>query len=114
MRGRGRSQGKIRLMSIHESGRARRCSSLAAAVVALVAASPPAWGQPDPTAGPAIDLAPEHKEPAARPAVSVGAGTASEPELVRGMTDQRFRSAEASSSNTSIGGYGEVHVKGTT
>jgi len=74
------------------------------------------WGQTGgspSTDGPTIDLAPEHKDPGARPALSIGAGTTADPELVRGMTDQRFKSAEASASNTSIGGYGEVLVEGT-
>lgn len=80
--------------------------------------SPPPAANPAP-AGPKIDLAPEHdpgkdKAPAPKqPAIAIGAGSAPEYELMRGLFLQRFRSAEAASTNTSIGGYGEVHLKGT-
>lgn len=86
-------------------------------------ATPPApTAQPAPTAppapdGPVLDLPPEHAAPPPeprKPAVGLGAGEAPEHELVRGLTEQRFRSAGASASSTSVGGYGEVHVRGTT
>jgi hypothetical protein len=71
------------------------------------------------TAGPTIELAPEHDpnkgspQPPTPPTFGIGAGTAPDAELMRGLIQQRFRSAAASTTNTSIGGYGEIHVKGT-
>jgi hypothetical protein len=68
--------------------------------------------------GPQIDLAPEHETkpppPTHKPVIGLGSGTATDTELVRGMTEQRFRSALSSSASTSIGGYGEAQVRGTT
>ncbi len=82
------------------------------------------WGQTGGKSagdGPAIELAPEDAQPAktppppsSGPAVALGSGAAPEHELVRGMTEQRFRAASESTTSTSIGGYGEVLVKGTT
>lgn len=70
---------------------------------------------PPPGGGPAIELAPEHREPPkTERTVSLGAGTAPDHELVRGLTEQRFRSAAESLSHTSVGGYGEIHVSGLT
>src|SRR5689334_2569755 len=66
------------------------------------------------SAGPSVEIAPEHATPSGAPAVSVGAGTAPDHELVRGMVDQRFRSAGESNSSTAIGGYGEIRFSGTT
>jgi hypothetical protein len=65
-------------------------------------------------AGPQIDLAPEHVAPPApkKDPIALGAGRAPDIDLVRGLTEQRFRAAEGSGSNTSIGGYGEIQVKG--
>ncbi|MGK3962164.1 hypothetical protein WMF38_54800 [Sorangium sp. So ce118] len=80
-------------------------------------AAQPTPAPPPAADGPVLDLPPEHAEPpreAQEPAVSLGAGEAPEHELARGLTEQRFRSAGASASNTSIGGYGEVQVRGTT
>src|SRR5690349_1257867 len=75
-------------------------------------AAPPAKDE----SGPSIEIAPEHDQPAPseKPAISLGAGSADDHELVRGMTAQRFRSAAESSSSTSIGGYGEIQARGTT
>lgn len=85
-------------------------------------AAPPAKVTPAPPAsppgqGPTIELAPEHDPkattpPEQKPTISFGAGTAPEYELMRGLILQRFRSAAASTTNTSVGGYGEVHFKG--
>jgi hypothetical protein len=84
-------------------------------------ASTPATPTPTPTPttddGPALDLAPEHTKtppPQDQPALGIGAGSPSDAELVRGLTEQRFRSASASALSTSVGGYGEIHVRGTT
>lgn len=90
--------------------------ALAASLPATAAAQAPAPPAGD---GPTIEIAPEDSAPppAAKPgapAVSLGAGVAPEHELVRGLTDQRFRSADASASSTAIGGYGEIQVRGTT
>lgn len=102
-----------------------------AALLALVAVTPAAASaQPAPPAtaspaapqapgggGPAIELAPEDAErpqPKATPTLGLGAGAAPEHELIRGLTEQRFRSAEASLTSTAIGGYGEIQVRGTT
>jgi hypothetical protein len=84
-----------------------------ASASAQPALDPPSSGD----SGPALDLAPEHaKTPPApdKPAVGLGAGITSDSELVRGLTEQRFRAASESASSTSIGGYGEIHVRGTT
>jgi hypothetical protein len=98
----------------------RRASrSAGAALCSLlltVALAAPALAQPGGD-GPTLELAPEHASPPPgrrTPAVGLGAGQAPEHELVRGLTEQRFRSAGASATSTSIGGYGEVHVRGTT
>ena len=86
------------------------------AAPAKTAAPPPPAAPP----GPAIELAPEHDPgklaapDTPPPTLGIGAGKAPEHELVRGLIQQRFRTAQSSTSNTSIGGYGEVHVKGTT
>lgn len=92
------------------------CSLLA---FSMIAGAPAALAQPAPDAGdgPAIEIAPEHSNtpPAPdQPALGLGAGTAPDAELVRGLIQQRFRSAAASSLSTSIGGYGEIHVRGLT
>ncbi|MCC6553163.1 MAG: hypothetical protein IT372_09110 [Polyangiaceae bacterium] len=111
-------------------------SSALPALVALAAASPatalaqpdaapaasprpavaaPAAAPPAADGGPSIELAPEDAAPpGAAPVVALGAGAAPDHELVRGLTDQRFRSAAASLTSTAIGGYGEVQVRGTT
>lgn len=96
-------------------------SLIAPAVLAQPASpGPPAQdaAKPPPPAdqGPSLELAPEHTDkPAPRePIISLGAGELPEDELIRGGTAQRFRSAAASLSNTSVGGYGEIHLRGTT
>src|SRR4051812_16632952 len=83
------------------------------AAVALGLLPAPAAAEPAPP-GPVIELAPEHREPAppAKPVITLGAGHASDEDLVRGLTERRFRSAAGSSSSTSVGGYGEVQVRG--
>ena len=64
--------------------------------------------------GPAIELAPEHQAPLPRkPLVGLGAGTAPQSEIVWGLVEQRFRSAAASVSHTSVGGYGDIQLEGT-
>jgi len=85
---------------------------------ATAAAQTPAPA-PAQESGPAIEIAPEDSAPPPgprpdAPAVGLGAGAAPEHELVRGMTEQRFRRAEASTTSTAIGGYGEIQVRGTT
>jgi hypothetical protein len=89
---------------------------LPAAAVTVVLASFAGSSSAEPAAppGPQIDLAPEHAAPPAakKDLVALGAGRAPEADLVRGLTEQRFRSAESSSTNTSIGGYGEIQVRG--
>src|SRR5215218_8343352 len=85
------------------------CSMLppARSSLLLAAALPFAWlttalgparaGAPPPSGGPTIELAPEHQEPSKKaPMVSLGAGAAPDHELVRGLTEQRFRSAAES------------------
>jgi hypothetical protein len=77
-----------------------------------VAAAPP-----PPAAEPDIELAPEHKDPPPPPdkkpgLLGLGAASATDSELVRGLTEQRFKSALDSLSNTSVGGYGEIQVRG--
>ncbi|MFO0763217.1 MAG: hypothetical protein U0359_42660, partial [Byssovorax sp.] len=68
--------------------------------------------------GPAIDLAPEHEAPPppppakSAPLVGLGAAPAQDTDLVRGLTEQRFRKALESLTNTSVGGYGEIQVRG--
>ena len=71
--------------------------------------------QPSPSAGPKIDLAPEHSQkPADPPPIGLGASPATrDEELARGLTERRFDSAERSISHTSVGGYGEFLVAGT-
>ena len=44
--------------------------------------------------------------------ISLGAGKTADPELVRSLTEQRFRSALDSLAHTSVGGYGELTVTG--
>jgi hypothetical protein len=79
-------------------------------------ADPPA--PPAPPAGPVIDLAPEDqakdKAAPAKPTrlIAFGTGTVPDPDLVRSLTDQRFREALASLAHTSVGGYGELQVTG--
>ena len=46
------------------------------------------------------------------PAVAFGQGKVSDPDMLRGLRDLRFRTAEASRGRTSIGGYGELQVIG--
>jgi hypothetical protein len=91
----------------------RRLPALAFAI-ALASIAPPSAADPPPS-GPKIDLPPDDspsQKPADQPAIGLGAGRAPDHELVRGLTDQRFRSAEGSASNTAIGGYGEIQVRG--
>jgi hypothetical protein len=80
--------------------------------------APPALadGPPPPSDGPVIELAPQDREPPPKssPIISFGAGRAPEPDLVRSLTEQRFRSALESLARTSVGGYGELFVTGTT
>jgi hypothetical protein len=67
--------------------------------------------------GPVIELAPEHREqkkPPSPPVIALGAGTAPEGELTRGLAEQRFRAALGSLGHTSVGGYGELMVNGVT
>jgi hypothetical protein len=65
-------------------------------------------------AQPVIELAPEHQAaPPPRPLVGLGAGTAPSNEIVWGLVEQRFRSAAASVSHTSVGGYGDIQLEGT-
>lgn len=92
----------------------RSLPATAAALVLALISRPSVADQAAPPPGPQIDLAPEHAGPpvAKKDPVALGAGRAPELDLVRGLTEQRFRSAEGSSSNTSIGGYGEVQVRG--
>ena len=63
-----------------------------------------------------IELAPEDAapQPVSPPLISLGAGRAPESEMVRSLTEQRFRSAAESLSHTSIGGYGELVLTGVT
>jgi hypothetical protein len=69
-----------------------------------------------PASGPVIELAPEDAaaKPRPPPLVSLGAGRAPEDEMLRGLTEQRFRSALESLAHTSVGGYGEIAVTGLT
>ncbi len=89
---------------------------LPAAAVALILACFAAESAADTAApaGPTIDLAPEHAAPPPpkQPPIALGAGRAPDVDLVRGLTEQRFHAAEGSASNTSIGGYGEVLIRG--
>jgi hypothetical protein len=98
------------------SPRTRSSSLFAAALTGAwltTALAPALAADPPPARGPTIELAPEHQEPAKKePLVSLGAGEAPDHELVRGLTEQRFRSAAESLARTSVGGYGEVHVSG--
>lgn len=73
------------------------------------------WLLPRPAgAQPAIELAPEHQASALqKPLVGLGAGTVLSDEIVWGIVEQRFRSAAASMSHTSVGGYGDIHLEGT-
>lgn len=96
------------------STKIRRASLLAAALPLLTARGARA-ADPAPAPQVEVELAPEDKAPG-KPAspIGLGAGEAPDHELVRGLTAQRFRSAEGSSIRTSVGGYGEMHVRGTT
>ena len=89
---------------------------LPAAAAALVLASFAGRSVADPAApaGPTIDLAPEHAKPPPpkQDPIALGAGRGPDNDMVHGLTDQRFRAAEGSASNTSIGGYGEIQVRG--
>ncbi|MFT3766060.1 MAG: hypothetical protein QM820_11170 [Minicystis sp.] len=73
-------------------------------------AAPPA------STGPTIILAPEDADPSQQqqqlPAVALGQGKVTDPDLLRGLRDRRFRTAEESRGRTSIGGYGELQVVG--
>jgi hypothetical protein len=78
--------------------------------------SPPAAAPLRPRAG---DRAgPRAQEPAPPAAekkagtIGLGAPIPTDSALVRGLTDQRFQSALESLTNTSIGGYGEIQVRG--
>jgi hypothetical protein len=90
--------------------------ALPAAAAALFLASFAGWSAADTgaAAGPQIDLAPEHAAPPPpkQDVIALGAGRGPDIDPVRGLTDQRFRAAEGSASNTSIGGYGEILVTG--
>lgn len=78
--------------------------------------NPPPAAPPAPAAppGPVVELAPEDRAPPAKPPpiISLGAGRAPDEELVRGLAEQRFRSAMESIAHTSVGGYGELTVTG--
>ncbi len=80
---------------------------------ALAQSAPPA-----PSAAPTVELAPEDREPPAPPKapplVSFGTGPAPDVEMVRSLAETRFRSAAESLLHTSVGGYGELVVTGTT
>ncbi len=89
--------------------------------LAIAAFAPPAAAdEPPPAAAPelVIELAPEHKDPPPPAAekkagtIGLGAPIPTDSALVRGLTDQRFQSALESLTNTSIGGYGEIQVRG--
>jgi hypothetical protein len=79
------------------------------------ASPPPASPAPPPGGGPVIELTPEDRAPPPpkpKPIIAVGAGHTPEKDPVYSLTEQRFRSAAESISQTSIGGYGEVQVTG--
>lgn len=80
-----------------------------AGAVAFAQAPPPA--QPAPT-DPVVELAPEDKDPSQLPAIAIGQGKVTDPDLLRGLRDRRFRAAEESRGRTSIGGYGEIYAIG--
>jgi hypothetical protein len=66
-------------------------------------------------AQPAIELAPEHAAPPPppqKPVVALGQGKVGEGEMLRGMFEQRVRTALDALGHTSIGGYGEMQVTG--
>jgi len=65
-------------------------------------------------AQPVIELAPEHAAPPPppKPIIAVGQGKVGEPEMLRGMFEQRVRTALDAIGHTSIGGYGEMQVVG--
>src|SRR5947209_4997785 len=88
----------------------------AGAIVPTYAVAQPAGAVTKPAAGPTIDSAPEDATPKAEPSnktpLGLGSGPASDAELVRGLTERRFRAAEESASTTSVGGYGEAQVRG--
>ena len=69
-----------------------------------------------PPSSPVIDLAPEDREPPARPPpiITLGTGSAPDTALVRSLTEQRFRGALDSLAHTSVGGYGELAVTGNS
>jgi hypothetical protein len=91
-----------------------RSLSIFGFLLAFVIALPEARAQTQPTTdGPAIEVAPEHTEaPAAPSKPTTTQPTAPRDEtLVRGIADEREkRTAE---SGTSLGGYGEIHLRGT-
>jgi hypothetical protein len=109
-----------------------RCTSLLAAALPLLTAGAAGAAPPTQVTHPnqgdlpthrgtpsavEVELAPEDKAPQAetgKPLLGLGAGETPDHEFVRGLTAQRFRSAEGSAIRTSIGGYGEIHVRGTT
>lgn len=73
-----------------------------------------ALAQPKPAAanGPVIELAPEDKEPPKPPVIALGQGAVTDPDVLRGLRDRRYRAADESRGHTSIGGYGELMVVG--
>jgi hypothetical protein len=88
--------------------RFRSVFALVGAALALVA--------PSVRAQPVVELAPEHQAPPPppRPLVGLGAGTAPDNEVVWGLVEQRFRSAAASVTHTSVGGYGDIQLEGAS
>jgi hypothetical protein len=88
---------------------------------ASVVASSEAHAQSSPGAapsdGPSLELAPEHtatppapSSPAERPSSATGVGL--QADALRGLNEQRLNRAAANESGTSIGGYGELQLRG--
>jgi hypothetical protein len=93
--------------------------AFASAGAAFAQTAPPAPAPAAaPSAGPVIVLAPEDRDPPnppkALPIVSLGSGVMPDADLVRSLTEQRFRSAVESIARTSVGGYGELTLTGLT
>jgi hypothetical protein len=112
---------------------AAACLSLAGRAAAQEAQKPAASDAPSAAppperdSGPSIEIAPEHQDgegqkdkkgakdgKSVAPFIGLGSGEAADHELVRGLIAQRFRAASESTASTAIGGYGEIHVRGTT
>ncbi len=90
---------------------------LVSGALAVLAGVSPAFADD----GPPIELAPEHAAPPVAdaptpppPAVALGSGPVLDDDIyLHGLSDQRVDAASASASSTSIGGYGEIAVRGT-